>query len=237
VESADEAVRRLRAQLDRLNIADKTAIFVFSDNGGLRFEGGSPSPVTDNSPLRAGKGHLFEGGIREPLLVHWPGVTQPGRICETPVCSIDFFPTIVEMASGAAFHGKDVDGLSLASLLRGTGTPRRDSLYWHYPHYSNQGGTPAGAVRMGAWKLIEFFEDGRQELFNLKDDIGERHNLALREPKIRARMWERLRAWRSSVNAAMPSTNPDYDAAKAGQHLTGVEPPTRPEPAKENTKP
>jgi arylsulfatase A len=230
VESADEALGRLRATLDRLKIADNTVIFVFSDNGGLRYEGASREPVTDNSPLRAGKGHLFEGGIREPLLVYWPGVTQPGRVCDTPVCSIDFLPSILEMASGRAFRAKAVDGLSLTPLLGGTGVPRRDALYWHYPHYSNQGGTPAGAIRMGDWKLIEFFEDGRQELFNLANDAGERRNLALREPKIRARLFERLKAWRHSVGATMPSANPNYDAAKAGQHLTGVEPPTPPEP-------
>jgi arylsulfatase A-like enzyme len=228
VESADVALGRLRARLDQLKIADSTAIIVFSDNGGLRYEGGSTSPVTDNSPLRAGKGHLFEGGIREPLLVHWPGVTSPGKVCDTPACSIDFLPTIFEMATGRAFRGKEVDGVSLAPLLRGNGAPRRDALYWHYPHYSNQGGTPAGAVRVGDWKLIEFFEDGRQELFNLKDDIGERNNLALREPKIRARLDERLKAWRRSVNASMPTVNPRYDSAKADQHLTGAEPPTPP---------
>ncbi|HTT64249.1 MAG TPA: sulfatase [Bryobacteraceae bacterium] len=227
VESADEALRRLRATLDRLKVADQTIIFVFSDNGGLRYEGSSPNPVTDNSPLRAGKGHLFEGGIREPLLVHWPAVTKPGRVCDTPVSSIDFFPTILEMAAGAGVPG--VDGSSLAPLLGGGAEPAHDALFWHYPHYSNQGGTPAGAVRLGDWKLIEFFEDGRQELFNLKEDIGERRNLAQREPRIRARLHDRLRGWRSEVSAAMPTPNPAYDAAKADQHLTGAEPPTPPQ--------
>ncbi|MCX6631479.1 MAG: sulfatase [Candidatus Solibacter sp.] len=230
VESVDQALGRIRAKLAQLRIADTTAIFVFSDNGGLRYEGRSPNSVTDNSPLRAGKGHLFEGGIREPLLACWPGVTKPGRVCDVPVCSIDFFPTIVEMASAKRATGGGIDGLSLEPLLRGTGTPRRDALYWHYPHYSNQGGPPAGAIREGDWKLIEFFEDGRLELFNLKDDIGERRNLVVREPKTAARLSRRLRDWRASVNASMPAQNPKYDAANADQRLTGAEPPTPPLP-------
>ncbi|HTS62160.1 MAG TPA: sulfatase [Candidatus Acidoferrales bacterium] len=231
VESADQALRRLRLTLDRLKIAQDTILFVFSDNGGLRYEGSSKDPVTDNSPLRAGKGHLFEGGIREPLLVNWPGVTMSGRVVETPVSSIDIFPTILEMA-GARFRSGEVDGLSLAPLLRGSGEPKRDALFWHYPHYSNQGGTPAGAVRVGDWKLIEFFEDGRQELFNLSQDIGERRNLALREPRVRARLYERLKGWRGSVGAAMPRPNPAYDPAQSDQHLTGAEPATAPETAR-----
>jgi arylsulfatase A len=232
VSSVDRALGRLRAKLEQLRIADNTAIFVFSDNGGLRFEGSSKAPVTDNRPLRAGKGHLFEGGIREPLLVYWPGVTHPGRVCDTPVCSIDFFPTIVEIAGGSGGAAGGVDGASLVSLLRGEGGPKRDALYWHYPHYSNQGGTPGGAIRRGDWKLIEFFEDGRLELFNLKDDVGESRNLALREPKIREHLRTQLAQWRRSVNAAMPTPNPHYDPAGAGQHLTGTEPPTPPEPAR-----
>jgi len=230
VESADQALGRVRVMLDQLRIADTTAIFVFSDNGGLRYEGRSPTPVTDNSPLRAGKGHLYEGGIREPLLVYWPGVTKPGRVCDVPVCSIDFFPTLVEMASGKRATSGGIDGLSLEPLIRGTGTPKRDAIYWHYPHYSNQGGPPAGAVREGDWKLIEFFEDGRSELFNLKDDIGEQRNLLLREPKIAARLSRRLKDWRASVKAAMPVANPKFDPAQADQHLTGAELPTAPLP-------
>jgi arylsulfatase A-like enzyme len=230
VESADQALGRLRAKLDRLHVADRTAIFVFSDNGGLRYEGESRNPVTDNAPLRAGKGHVYEGGIREPLLVYWPGVTAPGRVCNTPVSSVDFFPTILEMA-GARPPSGPIDGRSLAPLLRGQAGLARDALYWHYPHYSNQGGTPSGAIRAGDWKLIEFFEDGRRELYNLKNDIGERHNLVLREPAIGARLYTGLRDWRRSVEAAMPLPNPRYDPAKADQHLAGAEPPTPPERA------
>ncbi len=226
VESFDIAVGRIRRKLDELGIAGNTILFVTSDNGGLRYEGNSARPVTDNSPLRAGKGHLYEGGIREPLLVRWPGVTRAGRVSDVPVSSVDYLPTIVEMAGGRAPGG--IDGVSIAPLLRGVGAPKRDAIYWHYPHYSNQGGVPGGAVRKGDWKLIEFYEDGRLELFNLRDDIGERRNLVLKEPKKAAELHSMLKTWRKRVNATMPSPNPNYDPAKADQGLTGVEPKTEP---------
>jgi arylsulfatase A-like enzyme len=226
VESFDIAVGRIRRKLDELGIAGNTILFVTSDNGGLRYEGSSARPVTDNSPLRAGKGHLYEGGIREPLLVRWPGVTKAGRVSDVPVSSVDYLPTIVEMAGGRAAGG--IDGVSIAPLLRGGGAPKRDALYWHYPHYSNQGGVPGGAVRKDDWQLIEFYEDGRLELFNLRDDIGERHNLALKEPGKAAELHELLKTWRKRVNATMPSPNPNYDPAKADQGLTGAEPRTEP---------
>ena len=225
VESFDLAVQRIRAKLDTLGIAGNTILFVTSDNGGLRYEGNRQDPVTDNSPLRAGKGHLYEGGIREPLLVYWPGVTKAGTTCHVPVSSVDYLPTIVEMAGGKAPR---VDGASIAPVLRGKGPPKREALYWHYPHYSNQGGVPGGAVRQGDWKLIEFYEDGRLELFNLKDDPGERKNLAAREPKRVAELHALLKRWRAEVRAVMPSPNPSYDPAQADQGLTGVEAKTEP---------
>ncbi|RPI08721.1 MAG: DUF4976 domain-containing protein, partial [Acidobacteriales bacterium] len=228
VESFDQAVGRLRSKLDQLKLARNTIIILTSDNGGLRFEGGSKALVTDNSPLRAGKGHLYEGGIREPLLVYWPGVTKAGAVCDFPVSTIDFLPTILEMAGGSAPRPGEVDGVSLATVLRGRSAPSRAELYWHYPHYSNQGGVPAGAIRDGDWKLIEFYEDGSLELYNLRDDIGEKRNLAAREPKRAAAMHEKLKRWRSNVDAAMPSPNPNYDPAAADQKLTGYEPRTPP---------
>ncbi len=228
VESVDQALGRLRASLDRLGLTSQTVIVVTSDNGGLRYEGGAVAPVTDNSQLRAGTGHLYEGGIREPLLVYWPGVTEPGSTCDVPVTSVDYFPTLCEMAGGPAGRNRPVDGASLVSLLRGGRGPSRDGLYWHYPHYSNQGGVPAGAVRDGFWKLIEFYEDGGLELYNLKDDPGERVNLARREPKTAARLQAKLRDWRRRVGAVMPSMNPKYDPASANQKLTGYEDRTPP---------
>jgi arylsulfatase A-like enzyme len=228
VESFDRAVGQLRARLNELGIAGETAIFITSDNGGLRYEGRSKDPVTDNAPLRAGKGHLYEGGIREPLIACWPGVTRPGAVIGEPVSSVDYLPTIVEMAGGRPPRSPAIDGVSLAGLLRGQAVPRREALYWHYPHYSNQGGVPGGAVRQGDWKLIEFYEDSRLELYNLREDPGEKRNLARREARRAARLHGLLRDWRKRSRAAMPKPNPDYDPAKADQGLTGVEPATDP---------
>jgi arylsulfatase A len=227
VESFDIALGRIRAKLEELEIAGNTILIVTSDNGGLRYEGKSKQPVTDNSPLRAGKGHLYEGGIREPLLVYWPGVTKGGTVIDDPVISTDYFPTILEMAGATGARG--VDGVSIAPSLRRRAASRRNALYWHYPHYSNQGGPPAGAIRRGDWKLIEFYEDGRLELFNLRDDISERRNLVAKKPGIAGDLHARLKTWRADVNASMPKPNPAYDAATANQGLSGVELPTPPE--------
>jgi arylsulfatase A len=224
VESFDESVGQIRKTLEEAGVAGNTVIIVTSDNGGLRYEGRSKNPVTANTPLRAGKGHLYEGGIREPLLVYWPGVTRPGAVIDSPVSSPDFLPTVTEIAGGA---GPRSDGISLAPMLGGKRTAERP-LYWHYPHYSNQGGAPGGAVRLGDWKLIEFYEDGRLELFNLRDDPGEKRNLAAVEAKRAAGLRARLDSWRNEVRASMPRPNPAYDPATADQGLTGAEPPTPP---------
>ncbi len=225
VHHADLATGRLLAALDEMQLGDRTLVLFTSDNGGLRFEGGRTTLVTSNAPLRAGKGHLYEGGIREPLLVRWPGVVKPGSVCEVPVCSVDLLPTICE-AAGARVP-RDVDGVSLVPLLRGRDLGQRP-LFWHYPHYSNQGGVPSSAVREGDYKLIEFLTDGRLELFHLGRDIGERENLVRKEARTAERLHRMLREWRTSVDAAMPAPNPGFDAAREDQGLTGVEPPTPP---------
>lgn len=223
IASLDENVGRILKKLDDLDLARRTVVFLMSDNGGLVYEGGRKQPVTSNAPLRAGKGHVYEGGIREPMMIRWPGVTRAGSTNDTPVSSVDFFPTILEIAGARRPRGP-VDGRSLVPLLRG-GTLRRDALYWHYPHYSNQGGVPAGAVRMGDYKLIEFYEDGRLELYNLARDIRESENLAASDPRRAVSMRDALRKWRRSVRADMPVPNQNYDPAKADQHLTGANPP------------
>lgn len=228
IHSVDEAVGLLRRKLDELGIGGRTLIFFTSDNGGLIYEGGRKVPVTSNAPLRAGKGHVYEGGIRVPLIVHGPRVVRAGATCGVPVSSQDFFPTILELARVKSPAAYALDGRSLAPLLKQTATLKREALFWHYPHYSNQGGVPAGAVRQGDFKLIEFYEDGRLELYNLKDDLGERTNLARRLPEKVAELHRMLRRWRASVNGGMPSPNPNFDPAKADQGLTGVEPPTEP---------
>jgi arylsulfatase A len=222
VESADDSVGQLMKALDESGQAGNTIVMFFSDNGGVRYQATQPKPISNNSPLRAGKGHLFEGGIREPLMIRWPGITRPGTVIDTPVSSIDFLPTICEVVGSQA---EKVDGRSLLPLLRGNKMPER-SLFWHYPHYSDQGGKPAGAVRLGDWKLIEFYEDGWLELFNLAADPGEQRNLVRRE-RAKAKMLHNLLAdWRRSVDAVMPSPNPQYDPARSSEGLTGYEPRT-----------
>jgi arylsulfatase A-like enzyme len=211
VEAMDQAVGKVVAGLQQAGIADHTAIFFMSDNGGLSTSEGSP---TSNLPLRAGKGWLYEGGIREPMFVVWPGVAKPGAVCDAPVVSTDFYPTMLDMAGLPAKPQQHLDGVSFVPLLRAAGSLPARPLFWHYPHYGNQGGAPGGAVRLGDWKLIEWFEDDHVELYNLKDDLGEKNDLAARLPEKADELRKLLRDWRKSVNANMPKPNPDYDPDK-----------------------
>lgn len=224
VETADDSVGQLLKTLEETGRSKNTIVVFFSDNGGVRYQGRRLKPVTNNAPLRAGKGHVYEGGIREPLLVRWPGVTQAGSKIAEPVCSIDFLPTFCD---ALGIQSPEVDGISIRPLLEGHSMPERP-LFWHYPHYSDQGGKPAGAVRIGDWKLIEFYEDNRLELFNVKDDPGERQNLVLLESNRAKRLHTLLADWRKSVNASMPVQNPKYDPARSSEGLTGYEDPTPP---------
>ncbi len=215
VEHIDQSVGRIMKKLDDTGLAENTVLVVFSDNGGLRqrFDGAGDI-VTTNEPLRGEKGSLYEGGIREPLIVRWPGQIAAGATCDTPVTSVDFYPTLSEIA-GAPAPDQALDGVSLTSLLKGGAPPERDAIFWHYPHYHHD--TPAAAIRQGGWKLIEHFEDGSLELYNLADDLGETRNLASEEAGRAAAMRKRLKEWQRSVGAAMPRPNPDYDEARAGE--------------------
>lgn len=210
VEAMDQAVGKVLAKLDELGLTDNTLVIFTSDNGGLSTSEGWP---TSNLPLRGGKGWMYEGGIREPLLVRWPAVVQPGRVIDTPVSSPDFFPTLLEVAATKSQAGQTLDGLSLLPLLRGESLPER-ALFWHYPHYGNQGGAPGAAIRRGDWKLIEWFEDNRFELFNLAADLGEQIDLAAKEPQRVAELRQELRSWQNDVGAKLPMPNPNYDASK-----------------------
>ncbi|MFO7974323.1 MAG: sulfatase [Candidatus Hydrogenedentota bacterium] len=207
VEAMDMAVGKVLDTLDRLNLADNTVIIFMSDNGGLSTSEGHP---TSNLPLRGGKGWLYEGGIREPMMIKWPGVTKPGTVCEEPVISTDFYPTMLEVAGLPWRNEQHVDGLSLVPLLMQRGSLRDRALYWHYPHYGNQGGSPSAAIRDGEWKLIEFFEDGRVELYNLREDIGETNNLAAVMPDKTQELTNKLNAWQKAVGARFPSPNPAH---------------------------
>jgi arylsulfatase A-like enzyme len=219
VESMDESVGRLMRKLEQLSLADDTVFIFTSDNGGLSVEEGPDTPATDNAPLRAGKGYLYEGGLRVPLIVAWPKRVKPGGVNRTPVYSADLFATALELAGVKNTTG--VDGVSLRPLLTGQGRWKREALYWHYPHYSNQsinGGhddQPGAAIRQGDYKLIEFYQDGHVELYDLKRDLGERHDLAGLHPAQAARMRQKLAAWRQSVDAQMMSPNPAYQPRRA----------------------
>ena len=207
VRSLDENVGRILKRLDELGIAGRTAVIFMSDNGGLSTAEGHS---TSNLPLRAGKGWLYEGGLREPMVIRWPGVTKPGGVCDVPVTSTDFYPTMLEMAGLPLKPGQHADGVSLVPLLRGTGSIDRKAVFWHYPHYSNQGGRPGAAVRAGDFKLIEYFEDGGVELFNLREDIGERKDLSGAQPDRVGELRAMLRDWLKSVEARMMSPNPGF---------------------------
>ncbi len=215
VESIDRSVGRVMETLERLKIDDNTVVIFMSDNGGLSVKEGKHTPATSNAPLRAGKGYLYEGGIREPWIVKWPGVTKPGSVCGDPVTSVDFFPTLLDIAGvkNVKTNGP-IDGETIIPLLERSGKLKRDAIFWHYPHFSNQGGRPGGAVRMGDYKLIERYEDGSLELYNLKDDISETKNLyATLRPKAET-LRKRLHAWRKSIDATMPPPNPDFQPTK-----------------------
>ena len=206
LEQMDTAIGRVLAALDRNHLTDRTIVVFVSDNGGLATSEGQP---TSNLPLRAGKGWLYEGGIREPMIIRAPGVTKPGSICETPVISTDFYPTLLELVGLPLLPRQHVDGHSLVPLLKGNSLDR-GPLFWHYPHYGNQGGAPAGAVREGDWKLIEWYEGGI-ELYNLADDPGEKHDLAAENPAKVNELQAKLAAWRKEVGALMPTPNPNSD--------------------------
>ena len=181
VESMDESVGRVVKKLSDLALDKKTLLIFTSDNGGLSVREGANTPATTNAPLREGKGFLYEGGIRAPLIVAGHGVEKPGRVSDVPVSSLDFFPTILELC-GFSCESKP-DGVSIVPVLKG-GSLNRDALYWHYPHYANQGGRPGGVVRAGDMKLIESYENDRRELFDLKRDPGELRNLAAEKPDV-----------------------------------------------------
>jgi len=205
VHCLDENVGRILAKLDELKLVQNTLVVFFSDNGGFSHSGGRKNNVTSNRPLRRGKGYCYEGGHRVPLIARLPGTVPAGAVCRTPVISTDFYPTILELVGAEPKPQQHADGLSILPLLKHPAAPlKRTTLYWHYPHNSPQGGTPSGAIRQGDLKLIEFFDDGRLELYNLADDLGELHDLSEKIPEKTRELHDELKAWRKSVDAKMP---------------------------------
>jgi len=215
IENLDWNIGRVLAALSATGRADNTVVIFTSDNGGLATSEGSP---TCNAPLSEGKGWVYEGGTRVPLIIKWPGKTPCGAICTTPVTSPDLYPTILQMAGLDLMSHQHCDGESLVPLLAGSGLLAREAIFWHYPHYGNQGGTPASSMRIGHYKLIEFFEDGRLELYNLREDPSEDNNLAQDKPALANELQARLAVWRQTVNAKLPLPNPDYQATYATSH-------------------
>jgi len=216
VESLDRAVGRVLDTLDELQLTGKTLVIFTSDNGGRITQG-----TTSNAPLRYGKASAYEGGVRVPLVVRWPGVVEPGRVSDVPVITMDWFPTLMEgchlaePVAGASDTG--VDGVSLMPVLRGSDSLDRTELFWHYPHHQHYqlgGATPYGAIRSGSFKLVEFFNDGRVELYDLNTDLGEQHDLSTQLPAKATELRARLAAWRLEVGAQMPVPNPNHDPAR-----------------------
>jgi arylsulfatase A-like enzyme len=216
VEAMDLAVGQVLTALEAHGLRDNTLVIFTSDNGGLSTSEGWP---TSNLPLRGGKGWMYEGGIREPWIVRWPGVSAPGSVIAAPISSPDLFPTLLDAAGAAPAPGQRLDGVSLRPILRGQPAPDR-ALFWHYPHYGNQGGAPAAAVRRGNFKLIHWFEQDRIELFDVAADLGETVDLAAREPARVAALRAELAAWQRDVGAKFPSPNPAYDAAQPDGRLS-----------------
>jgi arylsulfatase A-like enzyme len=208
IESVDAAIGRLLARVKELGLERQTIVLFTSDNGGLSVVEGPNTPATSNVPLREGKGYLYEGGIRVPLIVRWPGHVEAGSTCSSPVSSIDFLPTLCELCDVPV--KQPIDGQSFVPALEQREFAGHSALYWHYPHYSNQGGHPGGAIREGDWKLIEFDERGRRELYNLKNDVRENRNLAKDEPERVEQLAAKLAAWRRDVGAQRMTPNPDY---------------------------
>jgi arylsulfatase A-like enzyme len=211
IETLDDTVGRLLAKVESLGLATNTIVIFTSDNGGLHVPEGPHRTNTHNGPFRAGKGYLYEGGLRIPLIARWPGRIPVGRVVDAPVNNTDWVPTLLDCVGLPRARG--IDGESRRDLLLGKSREATRSLFWHFPHYTNQGSQPGGAVREGDWKLIEHYEDGRLELFNLASDVGEQSNLASSEPRRTARMARALASWRRGVGAQTNSVNPEFDSA------------------------
>jgi len=215
IEQMDNAVGVVLNELDKLGL-DKNTIVVFTgDNGGV-VSGDNYS--TNLAPLRGGKGYQWEGGIREPFFVKVPWMDIAGKKCDVPVASVDFFPTLLELAH-IPLPSKDViDGKSIVPLLKGGNIPERD-LIWHYPHYGNQGGDPSSIIRRGKWKLIHYYETDKDELYNLSVDISEKNNVAGEHPNIVKDLHKRLFTYLKSVNAKYPVKDPEYDAKAEAKYM------------------
>ena len=236
IQSLDESVGRIMARLEELKLADNTLVIFSSDNGGVGGYHRTEAPSqkkgqTDNTPLRGGKGTLYEGGIRVPFIVRWPGVVPAGRTSDVPVAHVDVYPTLLNIAGGTPRGGYKLDGVSFASVLKSPQAAlAREAIYWHFPGYlesyvhpSGWRTAPVGAIHAGDFKLMEFFETGAVELYNLRDDISEKRNLAAQSPAKVQELRAKLATWRKDIGAAMPTMKTAADRA-ADEKQARVEP-------------
>ena len=218
LEAMDEAVGVVLDELDALGLADNTIVIFTSDNGGVS---SGDNFSTSNLPLRGGNGYQWEGGIREPYFIRVPWVVDPGSVCDVPVTGTDFYPTLLELVGAELIPEQHVDGVSLVPLLKGDDIPDRP-LYWHYPHYGNQGGDPSSIMKQGKWKLIHYWEDGHDELYDLESDPAEQQEVSTEFPEITQKMSLQLLSWLSDVNAKLPEPDPEYDPKLEAQRMQWI---------------
>lgn len=219
IEMMDDAVGLVLKTLEELGLDKNTIVIFTSDNGGVA---AGDSFSTSNLPYRGGKGYQFEGGIRVPYFIKVPGLTKGGETCDTPVTGTDFYPTVLELVGEKLRSEEHADGVNLVPLLKGEGIPERP-LVWHYPHYGNQGGEPSSIIREGDWKLIHYYEDGHQELYNLRTDRGEVHDLSKDHPELVRKLSDRLFRYLDSVGAKYPVKDPEYSREAERRYLENVE--------------
>lgn len=213
IERLDDVIGRVLAKLDALELAARTLVIFTSDNGGLHVPEGSHPRITHNTPFRAGKGFLYEGGLRIPLIVRWPGRVPAGIVNDTPVINTDWIPTLLALTGHAVPGG--LDGVDVSPLLTGRGAGPQRPFFWHFPHYNNQGGRPGGAMREGNWKLVEYYDAPEApELYDLAADVGEQTNLAARQPERARAMRQALAQWRTTMRAQNNTPNPAFDPAR-----------------------
>lgn len=216
IENLDANIGRVLAALEETGQARNTLVVFTSDNGGLATGGfwKVECAPTCNLPLQAGKGWMYDGGTREPYIVRWPSRVKPGMVCRTPITSPDLYPTLIEAAGLPLRPAQHTDGVSFMPVLQGDDLFDRGPIFWHYPHYGNQGGSPGSSVRHGRWKLIEFLEDGRIELYDLDNDLSETDEVSAAHPQIVRDLRGALVAWRHKVGARIPEANPDWTHTK-----------------------
>lgn len=222
IETLDDTVGRLLAKLDALKLADKTIVVFTSDNGGLHVPEGPHPRITHNTPYRAGKGFVYQGGLRIPLIVRWPGRVPAGKVTDEPIVNTDWVPTLLDLVGQPVPAG--LDGVSDAALLTGRDPAPARQFFWHFPHYTNQGSRPTGAVRDGHWMMVDYYDEEKVELYDLRKDIREAQDLAKSQPERVNRMLAALATWRKEVHAQGNTPNPDFDPAKFRRLYKDVDP-------------